>query len=165
MNTIVPPASPGPDARPVDVAFVRQEARLHYRQSLTPATRDSVGLDLCACLETEEALIPAGARLRVPTGISVQPRVPGVAGFVYSRSGLGACEGLVVAQGVGVIDPDYTGEIFVFLLNTSGEERRIKNGDRIAQLVFQPCVRPLWREVAALAPTDRGSGGFGHTGR
>ena len=76
-----------------------------------------------------------------------------------------AADGLTVAQGVGVIDPDYTGEILVVLLNTSGQERRIANGERIAQLIFQPFMRPRWREVQELAPTERGSGGFGHTGR
>jgi dUTP pyrophosphatase len=154
---------------PVDIAFVRPGARQHYAQGredfLAPATSHSAGLDLCACLDADEAVIPAGGRLKVATGISVQPTVAGIAGFVYSRSGLGARDGLTVAQGVGVIDPDYTGEILVFLLNTSGQERRVKNGERIAQLIFQPYVRPRWREVAELTSTERGSGGFGHTGR
>ena len=95
----------------------------------------------------------------------MQPQQPGLAGFVYSRSGLGARDGLTVAQGVGVIDPDYTGEILVMLLNTSGDERRLKRGERMAQLIFQPYVRPVWREVPELAATRRGAGGFGHTGR
>ena len=95
----------------------------------------------------------------------MQPRAAGIAGFVYSRSGLGARDGITVAQGVGIIDPDYTGEILVFLLNTSGQERRIQNGERVAQLIFQPFVRPRWREVTELSATERGSGGFGHTGR
>ena len=72
---------------------------------------------------------------------------------------------LSVAQGVGVIDPDYTGEILVMLLNTSGEERILKRGERMAQLVFQPFVRPVWQEVEILSATERGAGGFGHTGR
>ena len=154
---------------PVDIAFVRAGARELYSQGqddfLAPATSQSAGMDLRACLEEPEALIPAGGRLKVCTGISVQPRAAGIAGFVYSRSGLGARDGITVAQGVGLIDPDYTGEILVFLLNTSGHERRIQNGERVAQLVFQPYVRPHWREVTELAATVRGSGGFGHTGR
>ena len=154
---------------PVDIAFVRAGARELYSQGqddfLAPATCQSAGMDLRACLEGAEAVIPAGGRLKVCTGISVQPRAAGIAGFVYSRSGLGARDGITVAQGVGIIDPDYTGEILVFLLNTSGHERRIQNGERVAQLIFQPYVRPRWREVSELSATERGSGGFGHTGR
>ena len=154
---------------PVDIAFVRAGARELYSQGqddfLAPATSQSAGMDLRACLEVPEAVIPAGGRLKVCTGISVQPRAAGIAGFVYSRSGLGARDGITVAQGVGIIDPDYTGEILVFLLNTSGHERRIQNGERVAQLIFQPYVRPRWREVSELSATERGSGGFGHTGR
>ena len=154
---------------PVDIAFVRAGARELYAQDhddfLAPATSHSAGMDLRACIEGPEAVIPAGGRLKVCTGISVQPRAAGIAGFVYSRSGLGARDGITVAQGVGIIDPDYTGEILVFLLNTSGHERRIQNGERVAQLIFQPYVRPRWREVSELSATERGSGGFGHTGR
>ena len=171
-----------PDAaradRTVDVAFVRPAARQLYAQDddnfFAPATSSSAGFDLRACLDVDkgaegdndaEAVIAPGQRLKIGTGIAVQPRAAGIAGFVYSRSGLGARDGLTVAQGVGVIDPDYTGEILVVLLNTSGQERRIANGERIAQLIFQPFMRPRWREVQELAPTERGSGGFGHTGR
>ena len=154
---------------PVDIAFVRAGARELYAQGqddfLAPATSQSAGMDLRACLEGPEAVIPAGGRLKVCTGISVQPRAAGIASFVYSRSGLGARDGITVAQGVGIIDPDYTGEILVFLLNTSGHDRRIQNGERVAQLIFQPYVRPRWREVTELSATERGSGGFGHTGR
>ena len=125
-------------------------------EGLRYATSGSVGLDLRACLEEDEAAIPAGGRLAIPSGI---------AGFVYSRSGLGAMQGLTVAQGVGVIDPDYRGEITVVLLNTSGEERRLRRGDRIAQLVFQPALQVELEECETLGATGRGSGGFGHTGK
>jgi len=100
----------------------------------------------------------------VPSGIAVESTIPGIAGFVYSRSGLGAVKGLTVAQGVGVIDPDYRGEITVFLLNTGEEDDTVQNGERIAQLVFQPYVRPLFTPAATLGTTGRGAGGFGHTG-
>jgi dUTP pyrophosphatase len=89
---------------------------------------------------------------------------PGLAGFVFSRSGLGAREGLTVAQGVGLIDPDYRGEIMVYLLNTASEERRLRRGERMAQLVLLPFARAQWTLVPALGDTDRGAGGFGHTG-
>ena len=153
----------------VDVAFVRPAAKDLYAQDgddfFAPATSSSAGFDLRACLDEDESVIAPGQRLKIGTGIAVQPRASGIAGFVYSRSGLGARDGLTVAQGVGVIDPDYTGEILVVLLNTSGQERRVAKGERIAQLIFQPFMRPNWREVTELTPTERGSGGFGHTGR
>ena len=133
-------------------------------EGLRYATSGSVGLDLRACLEEDEAAIPAGGRLAIPSGIAVEPLTPGIAGFVYSRSGLGAMQGLTVAQGVGVIDPDYRGEITV-LLNTSNEERRLRRGDRIAQLVFQPALQVELEECETLGATGRGSGGFGHTGK
>ncbi len=94
----------------------------------------------------------------------MEPLCSGVAGFVYSRSGLGAVQGLTVAQGVGVIDPDYRGEITVILLNTSTEERRLRRGERIAQLVFQPAFQVEMETSDTLSATERGAGGFGHTG-
>jgi len=129
------------------------------------ATPCSAGLDLRACMESDEAVIPAGGRLAIPAGIAVEPMVQGVAGFVYSRSGLGTKKGLTVSQGVGVIDPDYRGEIIVSLLNTSGGEQRLRRGERIAQLVFQPFFQAELQQVAELGDTQRGTGGFGHTGR
>lgn len=163
------PRDAAPGSAAVHMAFTRPGARELYAHGQenfpAPATALSAGFDLRACFDSPEAHIAPGARLAVPTGISVQPRIPGIAGFIYSRSGLGARDGLTVAQGVGVIDPDYTGEILVVLLNTSGEERRLARGERMAQLIFQPFVRPLWQEVPRLAATERGAGGFGHTGR
>ena len=150
----------------INVCFFRNAAAVYGEEGLAPSTSESAGTDLRACLIDEDSLlIPAGERRQVPVGIAVEPAVPGIAGFVYSRSGLGAVKGLTVAQGVGVIDPDYRGEITVFLLNTSKEDYTVQNGERIAQLVFQPYVRPLFTPVATLATTGRGAGGFGHTGR
>ena len=149
----------------INVLFFRNAASLYAEQCLTPSTPASAGVDLRACLmEGDSLLIPAGERRPVPVGIAVEPTLPGIAGFVYSRSGLGAVKGLTVAQGVGIIDPDYRGEITVFLLNTGKEDYTVQNGERIAQLVFQPYARPLFTPVAALGTTDRGTGGFGHTG-
>jgi dUTP pyrophosphatase len=156
------------DVNTVRIAFVREGARELYVDGggdfLAPATGLSVGFDLRACFAEQTARIPARGRIFIPSGLSVQPRSPDIAGFVYSRSGLGARDGLAVAQGVGVIDPDYTGEILVPLLNTTDEERFVKRGERIAQLVFQPVIRPRWEEAARLLPTGRGTGCFGHTG-
>ncbi|MDR0465910.1 MAG: dUTP diphosphatase [Deltaproteobacteria bacterium] len=149
------------------IRYLRPSARVLYEAEggLAYATPLSAGLDLRACLEDEELVIPAGGRAKVPAGIAVEPLAPDVAGFVYSRSGLGAVHGLTVAQGVGVIDPDYRGEILVFLLNTSGEERRLRRGERMAQLIFQPIVRMTPEAAETLGETQRGAGGFGHTGK
>ncbi|MBA4357855.1 MAG: dUTP diphosphatase [Humidesulfovibrio sp.] len=153
-----------PGLQPIDVHVrflhpVWDEHRLEY------ATAFSAGLDLRACIDTERLEIPAGGRAAIPAGIAIEVRQPGVAGFVFSRSGLGAKEGLTVSQGVGVIDPDYRGQIIVSLLNTSGEPRRIERGQRIAQLVFLPCFTANLIGVDELCATERGAGGFGHTGK
>ncbi len=147
------------------IAFVSAEARALYREGPSSATSRSAGTDLRAALAQESREIAPGERAVIPTGVRVQPRTPGYAGFLYSRSGLGARDGLTVAQGVGVIDPDYTGEILVVLLNTSKEVRRISRGERIAQLIFQPYARPRFMVTDDLQATDRGAGGFGHSGR
>lgn len=149
----------------VSVFFFRNAAAVYGADGLAPSTAGSAGTDLRACLaDNEPVSIPPGERRPIPSGIAVEPMVPGIAGFLYSRSGLGAVKGLTVAQGVGLIDPDYRGEIVVFLLNTSRESRTIQNGDRIAQLVFQPFVRPVFQPANELRATQRGQGGFGHTG-
>lgn len=152
---------------PIRVRYIHENARDLYEAEggLAYATPDAAGLDLRACPDAPEVVIPAGERRTVPSGIAVQPDLPGVAGFIYSRSGLGAMQGLTVAQGVGVIDPDYRGELLVVLLNTSGEERRLRRGERMAQILFQPVFRAEIRIVDALDSTERGSGGFGHTGK
>lgn len=152
-----------PGNAPVQIAFIRTGARELYAQGrqedfLAPATALSAGFDLRACLDDDEARISPGARLAIPTGVSVQPQAPGIAGFVYSRSGLGARDGLAVAQGVGVIDPDYTGEILVVLLNTSGQERRLARGERMGATDFPALCPPT---VAGSAGTDGNSAGRG----
>ena len=128
------------------------------------STPDSAGMDLRACIKEEETVVEPGGRLAVPTGMAMEIMEPGLAGFVYSRSGLGAKRGLTVAQGVGVIDPDYRGEIVVWLLNTSSEPRTVRRGQRIAQLVLLPYWRAEVIPVEELSDTERGGGGFGHTG-
>ena len=150
----------------VDVLFFRDAESVYGPDGLTPATSGAVGIDLRACLEVdEERVIQPGRREPITAGLAVAPRTAGVAGFVYSRSGLGAVKGVVVAQGVGVIDPDYRGEIRVFLLNTGTEPYTVQRGERIAQIIFQPYCPPNFSRVAALDDTGRGEGGFGHTGR
>jgi dUTP pyrophosphatase len=166
------PNSPYDQAHPsidVKVRFLENgiapyevDAALH---SLAYATASSAGLDLRACMEEETVTIPAGGRYAFPAGLCIEPLAGGVAGFVFSRSGLGAKDGLTVSQGVGVIDPDYRGQIIVSLLNTSEKERLVRRGQRIAQLVFLPFFQAVVRPVEELGDTDRGAGGFGHTGR
>ena len=119
-----------------------------------------------AAPQTAPSFNPSSTPLSKRTGVEFLPNnPPAVAGFVYSRSGLGAKEGLVVAQGVGVIDPDYRGEIIVWLLNTSQTPISINQGDRIAQLVFLNYYQPAFNIVTQLGTTQRGAGGFGHTGK
>ncbi len=143
------------------VKFLRESSR---QNPPTVSTPGAAGLDLRADIDAPHLTIAPGERAAVPTGIAIEIDAPGVAGFVYSRSGLGAKHGLTVAQGVGVIDPDYRGEIVVWLLNTSAEPRTIARHERIAQLVLAPVVRPVITPVDALGDTARGHGGFGHTG-
>ncbi|QJB57698.1 dUTP diphosphatase [Pseudodesulfovibrio sp. zrk46] len=146
----------------VNVKFLHE---VWKENELAYATEHSAGLDLRACIDTEELEIGSGEKVAIPAGISIEILEKSVAAYVFSRSGLGTKEGLTVSQGVGVIDPDYRGEIKVSLLNTSGEKRRIKRGQRIAQLVFMPIFQGVIRPVDELGETDRGAGGFGSTGK
>jgi dUTP pyrophosphatase len=150
----------------VQIVFFDLAEGLYPEGGPTAATSGAAGFDLRACLPEAEPLcvIAPGERALIHTGIAIQAESSGVAGFVYSRSGLGAAQGLTVAQGVGVIDPDYRGEIMVYLLNTAREVKSVRRGDRIAQLVFQPFFRPLFARTGKLSDSGRGSGGFGHTG-
>ncbi len=154
-----------PMTLPVSAAFTSPAAAALYDGAPRPATAYSAGTDLRACLEEEELLLEPGARAKIPCGVRIQPLLPGWAGFILSRSGLGARDGITVAQGVGLVDPDYTGELIVYLLNTSAEVRRIGRGERVAQLIFLPYACPDFRLVDNLLTTERGDGGFGHTGR
>lgn len=158
----------GPERIGVRVRFLRDAAAIYACGAdgcgLAHATPWSAGLDLRACFAEETITIPPGERCAIPVGVAIEPEVLNVAGFVYSRSGLGTKRGLTVSQGVGVIDPDYRGEIFVSLLNTSGEVRSVTRGERIAQLVFQPFFQADISVVEELGDTVRGAGGFGHTG-
>ncbi len=147
------------------LCFMRPEAESLYGDVPTYATAEAAGIDLRACFAEESYDLAPGQRVLVPSGVAVQPTISHVAGFVYSRSGLGAKHGIVVAQGVGVIDADYRGEIMIMLLNTSEQPYTITRGERVAQLVFQPILRPEVRICTQLEASSRGSGGFGHTGK
>jgi dUTP pyrophosphatase len=128
-----------------------------------PATAGSAGADLVAALEKELVLLP-GARAAIPTGFAVEIP-PGYEGQVRARSGLALRHGLYLPNAPGTIDSDYRGEIQVILQNGGSDAVTLLRGDRIAQLVIAPVARPVFEEVPALARTERGPGGFGHTGR
>lgn len=145
--------------------YFRNAKKLYTTSGIVYETPASVGLDLRACIEETSLTILPGERKNIPCGIAIEPLEKNIAGFVYSRSGLGAIHGLTVAQGVGVIDPDYRGEIIVILLNTTNVPGHINRGDRIAQLVFQPAFQVNLTETTQLDNTSRGAFGFGHTGK
>lgn len=151
--------------------FRRIEARIVNTligTSLPPpqyATSGAAAMDLRACIETAVTLNP-GERTLIKTGLAINMMDPGLVAIVASRSGLSLKHGIRVAQGIGVIDADYHGEIGVILANDSEHAYRIEPGERIAQLMFQPVVQVQLDYVDDFSTqTDRGDGGFGSTGR
>ena len=124
---------------------------------------EAAGADLYACLE-EPVTIGPGETYWVSTGIALEVPV-GCAGLVYARSSLGAKRGLAPANKVGVVDSDYRGEVRVVLFNHSPEPQTINPGERVAQFVITPVVTPQYVEAEELLDTDRGTGGFGSTGK
>ena len=129
----------------------------------TYGSLEAAGADIYACLDAAVA-IPAGKTVFIPTGLAMEvPR--GCAGLIYARSNMGSKRGLAPANKVGVIDSDYRGQVMVALHNHSQEDQVVNPGERVAQLVITPVFTPGFREVDDLSETDRGSGGFGSTGR
>ncbi len=128
-----------------------------------PATADSAGVDLRADIDSPRTIQP-GSWERIPSGLAVAlPR--GYEAQVRPRSGLAARYGITVLNAPGTVDADYRGEIEVVLINHSRAAFRVERGMRIAQLVVAPVLRCDWIATERLDPTDRGSGGFGSTGR
>jgi dUTP pyrophosphatase len=128
------------------------------------ATAGSAGLDLRACIDAPLDLAPGDCQL-VPTGIAIHLAHPGLAAMIIPRSGLGHKHGIVLGNLVGLIDSDYQGELLISCWNRGTQPFRIEPGERIAQLVVVPVVQVQFDVVAAFAPSERGGGGFGHTGR
>ncbi|MBR2483803.1 MAG: dUTP diphosphatase [Oscillospiraceae bacterium] len=128
------------------------------------ATPGSAAMDLRACV-SEPVVIAPGARVVVPSGIAIALPSSEYVALLFARSGLAAKGGVCLANGVGVIDSDYRGEIGVALLNTGSDPYTILPGDRIAQLMVTPVVQPAVELVEELPETTRGAGGFGSTGR
>ena len=127
-------------------------------------TRGAAGLDLRACIDAPAEIAPGETRL-VSSGIAIHIADPGLAAVVLPRSGLGHKHGIVLGNLVGLIDSDYQGPIGISVWNRGDEPFTIEPGERIAQLVFLPVVRPRFEVVEAFDETGRGAGGFGHSGR
>ncbi|MGG5288030.1 dUTP diphosphatase [Pseudomonas shirazensis] len=127
------------------------------------ATPGSAGLDLRAMLQQDTVLEP-GQTLLIPTGLSIYIGDPGLAALILPRSGLGHKHGIVLGNLVGLIDSDYQGELMVSCWNRGNSAFTINVGERIAQLVLVPVVQAHFDIVEAFDESQRGAGGFGHSG-
>jgi len=128
------------------------------------ATAGSAGMDLRACLG-KTLVLAANETQLIPTGLAMHMGDSGLAAVILPRSGLGHKHGIVLGNLVGLIDSDYQGQVFVSCWNRSDNPFTIEPGDRIAQLVFLPVVRANWELVEDFEQSQRGDGGFGHTGQ
>lgn len=134
------------------------------------ATPGSAGMDLRACIDKPLTLKPGETRL-IPTGIAIHVEDPGLAAVLLPRSGLGHKHGVVLGNLVGLIDSDYQGQLMVSCWNRNqptpgtNQDFTISPGERIAQMVLVPVVRAQLEVVEEFAESQRGAGGFGHTGR
>lgn len=128
------------------------------------ATAGSAGMDLRAMLERPLEIAPGETHL-IPTGMAIHVEDPKLAAVILPRSGLGHKHGIVLGNLVGLIDSDYQGQLFVSCWNRGGESFRVEVGERIAQLVIIPVVRAEFEIVEEFQQSDRGAGGFGHSGR
>lgn len=127
------------------------------------ATEHAAGMDLSAAVEGEVVLIPGETKL-IPTGFAIA-LPPGYEAQVRPRSGLAIKYGIGILNSPGTIDADYRGEVKIILTNFGKENFVVRRGDRIAQLVIARHERAVWEEKESLEETERGEGGFGHTGR
>ncbi|BAN68272.1 dUTP pyrophosphatase [endosymbiont of unidentified scaly snail isolate Monju] len=128
------------------------------------ATAGSAGMDLRAMLEAPLELAPGETEL-IPTGIAIHIGDPSLAAVILPRSGLGHKHGIVLGNLVGLIDSDYQGQLYVSCWNRGQKTFRIEVGERIAQLVLLPVVRAVFEQVEEFETSERGAGGFGHSGR
>lgn len=128
------------------------------------ATNGSAGLDLRACLDEPLCIKPGETQL-IPTGMSVYIEDPALCAMLLPRSGLGHKHGIVLGNLVGLIDSDYQGQLFVSCWNRGDKEFTIEIGERIAQMVIVPVVRAHFEQVDEFKESQRGTGGFGHSGR
>jgi len=128
------------------------------------ATDGSAGMDLRACLD-EELVLEPGATELIPTGLAIHVADPSLAAVLLPRSGLGHKHGIVLGNLVCLIDSDYQGQLYVSCWNRGDTTFTVQPGERIAQMVFVPVVRAAFEVVEEFVDSDRGAGGFGHTGR
>lgn len=128
------------------------------------ATAGSAGIDLRACL-SEPLLLKPGQTELIPTGMAIHIKDPNLAAVILPRSGLGHKHGIVLGNLVGLIDSDYQGQLFVSCWNRSQTEFVVEVAERIAQLVFVPVEQVAFEQVESFDSSQRGSGGFGHTGK
>ncbi|MDX9988967.1 dUTP diphosphatase [Thiothrix unzii] len=127
------------------------------------ATTGSAGMDLRACLDGALTLNPGDTTL-IPTGLAIHIGDPGLAAVILPRSGLGHKHGIVLGNLVGLIDSDYQGQLLISCWNRGQDSFTIEPGERIAQLVFVPVVQVSLQAVDDFNQSDRGTGGFGHSG-
>lgn len=155
------------DSRPV-VEVTILDARVHQWGLPEYQSDMAAAADLYACIDDSLMLAPEDPARLISSGIAIHIGSPGIAGLIVPRSGLGHGKGLVMGNLVGVIDGDYTGPLMVSVWNRNppgSDPIRIEPGDRIAQLLFVPVVRPLFQTVLGFGKeTARGGGGFGSTG-
>ncbi|MEQ3634513.1 dUTP diphosphatase [Thalassolituus sp.] len=128
------------------------------------ATSGSAGLDLRACIDAPITLNP-GDTILVKTGLSIYIQDPSLAAVILPRSGLGHKHGIVLGNLVGLIDSDYQGELMVSCWNRGKDAFTLDIGERLAQLVLVPVVQAQFELVTEFDETERGEGGFGHSGR
>lgn len=130
----------------------------------TYATAGSAGLDLRACLDDAIEIEP-GQTVLVKTGMAIYIQDTQFAGMILPRSGLGHKHGIVLGNLVGLIDSDYQGELMISVWNRGQTTFRLEPGERLAQYVLVPVVQVEFEQVEDFVATDRGAGGFGHTGK
>ena len=130
----------------------------------TYATDGSAGMDLRACIDDSLTIEPGQTEL-IPTGLAIHIADPSIAATILPRSGLGHKHGLVLGNLVGLIDSDYQGQLFISCWNRSQKAYTVESGDRIAQLVFVPVLQVSLNPVESFDNSERGSGGFGHSGK
>lgn len=128
------------------------------------ATPGSAGVDLRACVDNAVNLEPGQTEL-IPSGMAIYIADPSLAAIILPRSGLGHKHGIVLGNLVGLIDSDYQGQVFVSCWNRGHKSFVINPGDRLAQMIFVPVVQADFEVVQEFDSSDRGAGGFGHTGQ
>lgn len=128
------------------------------------ATEGSAGVDLRACLD-EPVSIDPGETILIPTGMAIHIGDPSLAAVLLPRSGLGHKHGIVLGNLVGLIDSDYQGQVFVSCWNRGSDVFVVQPGERIAQMVLVPVVQARFEVVEDFQESERGAGGFGHSGR